>query len=111
MKGAQGKRGIPGPPGPAGPPGTAGHEGPKGRTGPQGRKGGRGLTGFKGTAGVVGPAGRVSNMREMAKQVHYIDRSIDNIYNEMGSHITRMAQLQKELDSLRETIKKLLPRS
>jgi DNA anti-recombination protein RmuC len=45
----------------------------------------------------------------MAKQVHYIDRSIDNIYNEMGAHITRMEKLQRELDSLRNTVRNLLP--
>jgi hypothetical protein len=44
----------------------------------------------------------------MAKQVQYIDRSIDNIYNEMGAHITRMTHLQRELDSLRDSVKRLL---
>jgi len=76
--------------------------------GVKGTKGRRGTTGLKGREGAIGPAGRVSNLRDMAKQVQYIDRSIDNIYNEMGSHIARMTQLQRELDSLRETVKKLL---
>ncbi|HSY12004.1 MAG TPA: hypothetical protein VK976_07430 [Verrucomicrobiae bacterium] len=43
----------------------------------------------------------------MAKQVAYIDRSIENIYNEMGTHIQRMKDLQRELDALRETVRKL----
>src|SRR5512132_2382011 len=44
----------------------------------------RGHIGSTGAEGAVGPAGRVSNMKDMAKQVQYIDRSIENIYNEMG---------------------------
>jgi len=43
----------------------------------------------------------------MAKQLHYVDRSIDNIYQEMGSHITRMTELQRELDSLRNKVRQL----
>jgi hypothetical protein len=43
----------------------------------------------------------------MAKQLHYVDRSIDNIYREMGTHITRMTELQRELDSLRNTVRQL----
>ncbi len=68
---------------------------------------------MKGVPGVVGPAGRVSNLTDMAKQVAYIDRSIENIYNEMGTHIRRMKDLQRELDSLRETVRQmaLRPRS
>jgi hypothetical protein len=47
----------------------------------------------------------------MAKQVHYIDRSIENIYNEMGVHISRMTQLQRDLDGLRDTVRQLASRS
>jgi hypothetical protein len=50
-------------------------------------------------------------MKEMAKQVQYIDRSIENIYNEMGSHIRRMADLQGELNVLRDTVRKLADRT
>jgi hypothetical protein len=100
----RGERGLPGPPGP---PGETGHEGPKGESGSRGIEGPRGRTGLKGTAGVVGPAGRTRNLADVAKQVAYIDRSIENIYNEMGTHIQRMKDLQRELDALRETVRKL----
>ena len=63
--------------------------------------------GSTGAEGAVGPAGRVRNMKDMAKQVQYIDRSIENIYNEMGAHIQRMAQLQGELNVLRDTVRQL----
>jgi len=43
----------------------------------------------------------------MAKQLHYVDRSIDNIYQEMGSHIRRMTELQRELDFLRNKVRQL----
>jgi peptidoglycan hydrolase CwlO-like protein len=62
-------------------------------------------------AGAIGPAGRAGTFKDMAKQVQYIDRSIENIYNEMGTHIARMTQLQTELDSLRDTVRQLASRS
>jgi polyhydroxyalkanoate synthesis regulator phasin len=68
---------------------------------------------LRGMQGVVGPAGRTRNLADVAKQVAYIDRSIENIYNEMGTHIQRMKDLQQELDALRETVRQLAlrPRS
>lgn len=115
-----GLRGIPGPPGPAGPAGekgatgsrgTAGDQGAKGDTGSQGIGGPRGQTGMKGPEGAIGPAGRVTNFGDLVKQVTYVDRSIEHIYNEMGTHITRMTQLQKDLDALRETVRQLATRA
>ena len=105
---SQGQRGIPGPPGPAG---KAGPTGEKGDTGSQGAGGPRGRTGSKGADGAVGPAGKATSLGDLAKQVTYIDRSIENIYNEMGSHIARMTQLQRELDNLRETVRQLATRA
>ena len=132
---SQGQRGIPGPPGP---PGIAGPEGAKGDTGSQGIEGDKGLKGdtgsrgivgdkglkgeagsrgaggprgYTGLTGAIGPAGRAGSFKEMAKQVQYIDRSIENIYNEMGAHIARMTQLQRELDSLRATVRQLAAQS
>src|SRR3954469_17211637 len=106
----QGQRGIPGPPGPAG---KAGPEGLKGDTGLQGVEGlqgvagRRGRTGITGAIGAIGPSGRIVNLKDVAKQLTYVDRSIENIYNEMGSHIQRMTDLQRELDLLRDTVRKL----
>ena len=100
----RGRRGLPGPPGPAG---KAGSEGVKGDTGQRGLEGPRGLTGSAGAMGAVGPSGRVGSMKDVAKQLTYLDRSIENIYNEMGNHINRMTRLQLELDIMRETVRNL----
>lgn len=110
LRGERGARGLPGPPGP---PGRSGHEGPRGKSGSRGTEGQRGRTGLRGLKGVVGPAGQIRNLTDVAKQVASIDRSIENIYNEMGTHIQRMKDLQQELDSLRETVRQLAlrPRS
>src|SRR5947209_8354099 len=117
---SQGQRGIPGPPGPAG---IAGPEGAKGDAGSPGIQGGKGLKGeagsrgaggprgYTGLTGATGPAARAGTFKDMAKQVHYIDRSIENIYNEMGVHIARMTQLQRDLDVLRDTVRQLAARS
>jgi hypothetical protein len=104
-RGATGQRGIPGPPGPAG---ETGAKGPRGQTGLKGAEGRRGMTG---SDGAIGPSGRVGSLVDVAKQMQYIDRSIENIYNEMGSHISRMTDLQKELDGLRETVRTLVARA
>ena len=109
-KALRGERGLPGPPGP---PGKSGHEGAKGETGSRGTQGPRGRTGLTGLQGVAGPTAGIRNLTDLAKQVAYIDRSIENIYNEMGTHIQRMKDLQRDLDTLRETVRQLAlrPRS
>lgn len=94
-KSSRRERGLQGPPGPPGP------------AGPRGQEGARGPIGLAGPAGAIGPAGRISNLRDVGKQVAYLDRSIENIYREMGSHIKRLTELQGELDSLREIVRQL----
>jgi hypothetical protein len=112
-----GARGLPGPPGPPGLAGVQGEtgsqgiQGLRGKTGLKGKEGAAGPAGQKGREGAIGPAGRVGTLKDVAKQVHYIDRSIENIYNEMGAHITRMTQLQSELDSLRDIVRRLAART
>jgi hypothetical protein len=98
-------------PAPPGPPGEPGAKGLKGETGFRGIQGRVGKTGLKGEEGAIGPAGRVGTLKGMARQVHYIDRSIENIYTEMGTHIARMTHLQRELDTLREAVRKLAVRN
>ena len=116
-KNQSGQRGLPGPPGPPGrvglqgETGSQGIQGLRGKTGLKGNEGAVGPAGQKGREGAIGPAGRVGTVKDMAKQVHYIDRSIENIYNEMGSHIARMTQLQSELDSLRDIVRRLAERT
>src|SRR5205814_8976075 len=106
--GKTGERGLPGPPGP---PGETGAKGLKGDAGSRGIRGRVGKTGLKGEEGAIGPAGRAVTLKGMARQVHYIDRSIENIYNEMVRHIARMTHLQRELDTLREAVQKLAVRN
>ena len=119
-KNQTGERGLPGLPGPPGPAGSSGLQGEtgsqgiqglRGKTGSQGREGAIGPAGRQGREGAIGPAGKGGTLKDVALQVHYIDRSIENIYNEMGAHITRMTQLQSELDSLRESVRRLVARS
>jgi hypothetical protein len=79
----------------------------KGDTGSQGLDGPRGHSGKIGPEGATGPAGRATSLKDLVKQVAYVDRSIEHIYNEMGTHITRMTQLKEDLEALRETVRKL----
>ena len=111
QRGAKGERGIPGPPGPSGDVGARGATGSRGEAGSRGIEGRRGVTGLTGHDGAIGPSGPRASLGDLSKQVQYIDRSIENIYNEMGTHISRMTQLQKELDVIRETVRKLVSRS
>ncbi len=101
QRGLRGERGRQGPPGPPGPPG------PKGKTGVQGIAGPRGPVGLTGGRGAVGPAGKIGNLKDVASQIAYLDRSIENIYTEMGSHIQRLKELRAELDALRAVVRQL----
>ncbi len=104
QRGLPGERGRQGERGPQGPPGPPG---PKGETGAQGIAGPKGPIGRTGPQGAVGPAGRIGNLKDVAKQIAYLDRSIENIYTEMGNHIQRLKELQGELDALREVVRQL----
>jgi hypothetical protein len=47
----------------------------------------------------------------MIEQLQHVDRIVDHIYQELGTHISRMTQLQRELDSLRATVRQLAAHS
>ncbi len=96
-QGERGKQGIPGPPGPAGPAGDAGKTGARGT---RGAMGSRGATGAPGSDGIA-PAGR----RKLARA---IDAHIEDIYTELNIQMTRMAQIQMQVDELRTKVRKLL---
>jgi hypothetical protein len=98
-KGEKGNQGIQGPPGPAGP------------VGPAGPRGLKGLKGKSGEAGTPGPIGKVKNLKDVGKQLRVVDQSIDHIYREMASHISQLAQLHKQLDFLRETVRALVSKT
>src|SRR5689334_14428173 len=95
-RGDRGERGIPGPPGPSGPVGKTGDKGEPGRTGTTGAKGAKGSA-----APPPSPKGRQAVLR-------VLDRHIDNIYAELTAHLGRIGRLQKEIEDVRATIKKLV---
>ena len=100
----RGERGLPGPPRKTWPRGTERRDWfPRKRGTERSRW-------FEGPTRSNRPAGKIRNLKNMAAQVEYLDRSIENVYNELGTHIKRMTQLQQELDSLREAVRQLAAR-
>lgn len=91
-QGQRGERGIPGPTGPAG---------PRGPGGP------RGKTGASGLMGATGPAGPVTPSDHLNKLVAVNDQ-IEHIHHELSVQMTRMSQLQAEVDEVRATLKRLM---
>src|SRR3954463_7189748 len=95
-RGQRGERGIPGPPGPSGP------------TGKTGDKGEMGLPGTHGERGATGSAGAPASAKGRQEVLRALDRHIDNIYGELTTHVSRIARLQKDIEEVRATIKKLV---
>jgi hypothetical protein len=100
QQGRRGERGIPGPPGPPGPVGTRGAEGARGKTGERGSKG---ATGMRGPVGAGGPAGTIkrADRREILADIRV---QIEDIYRELDVQMKRMAQLQMEVDNVRNKL-------
>ena len=99
QQGQRGKQGIPGPPGPTGKTGSTGvmgHTGHTGQRGPQGAVGQRGPTG---SSGVL-----PSERRRLFASLH---EQVDNIYKELDVQMKRMAQLQVQLDEVRNKMRSL----
>jgi len=97
-KGRVGKRGPKGSVGKRGPKGHRGPEGPRGLTGPIGRRGSIGKPGTRGPKGVIGPA----------RQDDVLDRVMthfDDVYRQLNIQMTRMGQIQAQLDVLAATVK------
>jgi hypothetical protein len=99
-QGARGPQGIPGPAGPAGPPGARGIHGFVGAKGKQGRQG------VRGARGDTGKESKPSS-RQQTKAMTEIHRQIDHIYQQLRIQLTRMSQIQMEVDELRSKIKDL----
>ena len=102
-KGERGLRGIPGPPGPPGPRGEQGIRGERGSTG---KTGPRGLTGARGKIGGRGLIGKAAPPLKK-KLVEEVNDHIDDIYRELAVQMKRMAQIQQQVDELREKIRNL----
>ena len=91
---SKGPRGIPGPPRPAGPRGT------KGATG---ERGAQGLAGLRGVKGETGVEGADASSRPVS-QLNDIEHTIEDIYKELNIPMTRMAQIQQQVDELRTKV-------
>jgi hypothetical protein len=102
MRGDRGLQGIPGPPGPAGATGAIGAQGKVGQRGPIGKTG---AAGVKGTAGAKGATGEEPPTR--MKLFGVVQLQIDRIDRELHIQMTRMAQIQAEIDQLRANLKRL----
>jgi hypothetical protein len=98
--------GIPGPPGPRGPAGPKGAIGARGKVGQRGLIGATGLRGGKGVAGAKGATGKQPQYKKLALVIQ-VQVHIDRIDRELRIQITRMGQIQAEVDQLRANFKKL----
>jgi hypothetical protein len=99
-QGQRRKQERPGPPGPAGKTGAVGATGDIGQSGQRGRQGAAGIQGPAGESGAPGgvlPSAR----RNMLSGLH---EQIENIYHELDVQMTRMAQLQVQLDDVRKKL-------
>ncbi len=103
--------GIPGPPGPAGPTGATGAQGKVGQRGPVGKTGTRGA---KGTVGPKGATGKHGTQGEPGQEpprrrklLDIVQVQINRIDRELHIQMTRMAQIQAEVDQLRANLKRL----
>ena len=106
-----GFQGIPGPPGPAGPTGatgTQGKVGQRGRMGKTGRRGAKGTVGAKGAKGKHGTKGETGQEPpRRRKLLDVVQGQINRIDQELRIQMTRMAQIQAEVDLLRANLKRL----
>lgn len=102
--GRRGKRGI------QGEPGRAGKKGATGVHGATGSKGATGATGLTGRRGAVGAAGRSQTRGTPHLALAGINTQLENVYKALDVQIKRMAQVQAELDSVREKLNHLARR-
>jgi hypothetical protein len=90
----RGPQGLPGPPGPAGPTGA------RGERGQVGARGATGATGKTGAIGKTAPLDRRTLLRNVNMQ-------IEDIYKQLDLQLKRMAQIQRQVDDLRASVKQL----
>ena len=107
-RGKTGAQGAPGRVGKAGPTGVHGTAGLQGKTGSQGRTGSKGHTGSKGATGltgkrgVAGTPGKSQTLTIPSIVLSSLHKQIESIYNELEIQMKRMAQVQAELDEVRD---------
>ena len=84
---------------------TTASRGPQGPVGPRGETGVEGPRGERGSRGPAGPVGpRVSRADVLAM----LDDQFEDIHKELSVQLTRMGQIQVQLDRIQTIAKKLL---
>ena len=79
--------------------------GAAGQAGAKGDQGSTGATGPTGASGAVGPL----TLRDRNDVLAALHDQIEHIYHELDIQLKRMAQIQAELDNVRETVRRLVP--
>jgi hypothetical protein len=82
--------------------GAVGRIGKRGLRGARGFTGKSGVKGASGKAGARGPQGREPAWRRQL--IQEVQQQIDRVDHELNIQLTRMAQLQVELDQLRTKV-------
>jgi hypothetical protein len=100
----QGRRGERGPAGAMGKAGPAGTRGASGTRGAAGVKGATGQTGRRGAVGATRVPWSTNTSSFALAGVH---KQIENIYNALNIQMKRMAQVQAELDDVREKLQRM----
>lgn len=101
QQGPRGRRGV------QGMPGRAGRAGATGVHGATGLKGATGATGLTGRRGAVGATARPRAIVASHLALGGIHKQLENVYKALDIQIKRMAQVQAELDEIREKLNHL----
>jgi hypothetical protein len=72
-------------------------------------RGERGLTGATGARGKIGARGLIGKAAPPVRKklIEEVNDNIEDIYRELNVQMTRMAQIQQQVDELRDKIRKL----
>src|SRR5687767_328316 len=87
--------------------GLRGPRGPRGAQGPIGRTGKSGAIGPRGRVGARGKAGPLS-LGDRLAILSVVEGQIEEVHREVTVQMKRMANLQAEIDELRENVARLL---
>ena len=86
-------------------PTNKGERGERGKTGDRGLRGERGPSGATGAAGARGPAGPAATRAQILAAVQ---NEFDVVRTELRVQLERMAQIQRQLDSIERILTKLV---
>lgn len=88
--------------------GPTGKTGATGQTSARGQRGERGRRGARGLAGPMGPAGPVGPAPDRAAVLAMVEDQFLEIRKELGLQLSRMGQIQAQLDQIHGLVKKLV---